>query len=1140
MQIKPKKLRKEFKKLLQKNEVILIFDGLERVSLEWAKQVLLEETIVKYKHCSIIITCRKNAFAHVKHLFMDYDSIDIIKLTRNQQIAYIKNYPNISATQRNDLIQRIDDSHQFKELSTTPIVLSMLCFSLEGTAKTNVMPANLADLYKLVIEKMLTSEHVPSIETITYPDCFKLKPEDKQKALSYAAISSFLKNKQQISENSFKKWINDKLLSMGLLKFGDAKDIDNGLNIFLEEMCRRSLIEFYPHPLFAKNVTFFHDTIQEYLTAWYIADHINNQVDGWEKELTINNQAFLPGAWLDNMAWLPSWSTLFQFLAGLLKQSRIEKLFEIILSQDDDHHHRLLLAAQCLVEVRRESREKWWIKSLDSIAERVLKQLPNASKNKIHQNNYHIVPYLLQCKIEVKVDNGDAFQLLDYLLEHMEQYTCVLKYLAQEGILTETAFRKLYKLRSDRLFGIFSLDIMGEFKTDNFNQNYLKFVVNGLYCQLKKNRCNQLDDQWNKTNRHYILKCLSGINDNKHNLDLLKNIYETNSYDEGLLIENRILSKIFNRIDTINEFIYTIKFFLSHHIFNKNSFLISSINLIKNKLRQHPDFVYVFFEIIVEQLSDKHSIEIFCHFFENYTYSTSQLNKIYQKLKNTYGSSFTIFYFFRNIDIDSTLFNELVSDYIKTLLHKPVFPIELLLVFQSKYNWHKNILQFIYHNINPNIDEMVDILSSIKEEHYSIIDEIGKKFIKTSDGKIIHAEFNHHIIYYSEYQSNLKELNRLHKQAVNNYLLDRNVSDLRWQLLTCFKLNYSINDFKEYKKILKNMYRICGEIPTSKEKSIRLLGIMYIIQKHIYPRINISSFYSSATNIEELQHNLFVPLLEKYCSWATLIMRSNSKNNVNKKHIAKNIVKFVNYIHYNANTHLIINIKKYIAEYAFYTIENNLLQLSIKISGSSIKKNDVMSTESIIENIEAVDHFFIMGMKNTNLTKIDQQRIKLLFELFAIGNSELCSAISEYLIKCSSSSRQYENFKEYADILLKHLHNVSYEYFNFTYNLWRSIPDDENNKTQEHNELLLCKIQTSFLHKKQYISLLDLSNPSQAFIEKLAELYQKNIFEIFIIEQFNNQGLRFFTHNNKATVKNISQYSKLKNKKTNSEHSKMV
>jgi hypothetical protein len=95
---------------------------------------------------------------------------------------------------------------------------------------------------------------------------------------------------------------------------------------------------------------FLHLTIQEYLTARYLAARLNDR--GWAKAAAVIDGKEVPVRELiDRKAWLPAWQEVVALLAGSLDDP--VPLLELLADEakDDLFRHRLALAARCLPEI---------------------------------------------------------------------------------------------------------------------------------------------------------------------------------------------------------------------------------------------------------------------------------------------------------------------------------------------------------------------------------------------------------------------------------------------------------------------------------------------------------------------------------------------------------------------------------------------------------------------------------------------------------------------------------------------------------------------------------------------------------------------------------------------------------------------
>lgn len=184
------------KVLLERGELLMLMDGLDELrTSELRREVReqLQQIVENYPKNRFILTCRTKIFESIPAGFTPVEVADFdIRQVKQFVENWFKAGTGAEATQQYEKFERaIKENQALKELTVTPVLLSLMCLVLEHTGK---MASDLALLYQkginLLLSKWNDNKDINGWElgSQTYR---KLSVEQKQNLLAEIAARKF-------------------------------------------------------------------------------------------------------------------------------------------------------------------------------------------------------------------------------------------------------------------------------------------------------------------------------------------------------------------------------------------------------------------------------------------------------------------------------------------------------------------------------------------------------------------------------------------------------------------------------------------------------------------------------------------------------------------------------------------------------------------------------------------------------------------------------------------------------------------------------------------------------------------------------------------------------------------------------------
>jgi len=445
----------ELKDKLEKGKCLLLLDSLDDVSLDNRKD--LSERLDRFSRnnsCRIICTSRK--IHYTGPFFADAVKVALSPLNPKQTRAYMTNWFSISDPDINvndkqllvdGLLMQLGGS-KLKWMYQTPLILSFICkLHKQGDLFTPLMRSQ---IYKRIVNYLLDewgSERGQQTEGRVIA---------KEMLLEKIAFVFFTKGEFMFLSGELYREIN---------KACQDEDLKQEFIDMSPSELMHELTEIDGMLLKVKDVqgnvdqyTFFHNTLQEYLTASYLDRSIRDP----DKGIDAVKKEYL---------WDHDWHEVLCLLSGLMKDPM--QLIELIQNEDDDiFGTQLVLSGQCIAETP-QNYDIWAAKTIRKIAA-LWNQYPSLeflynAVNALCETNVEMKSVLLDIHREVSeqkywahlkmlIEDGKPFSLLIWLcLEIEDRGTSALK-LRKITNLDDSKFGEVKKLITN--LGFFAQDGM--------------------------------------------------------------------------------------------------------------------------------------------------------------------------------------------------------------------------------------------------------------------------------------------------------------------------------------------------------------------------------------------------------------------------------------------------------------------------------------------------------------------------------------------------------------------------------------------------------------------------------------------------------------------------------------------------------
>ncbi|GJM32108.1 MAG: hypothetical protein DHS20C18_11090 [Saprospiraceae bacterium] len=250
--------------MLKQGGCLVLFDGLDEVSQDVKLDNIIKQIhdfSNKYSANQFVTSCRIAAYSHWFEHFTDVEMSDF---NEEQIEQFVENWFASEPETGQRCLKRLQERPQLKELSSIPLLLTLLCITYD---EDDDFPGNRAELYERALDALLRKWD--SSRRIDRVDPYKqLSIKRKEDLFAKIAYETFSSDHYFIRKRDLTKTIGDFLVNMPGFK-EENLEIDSVKVLQSIEANHGILVER------ARNIySFGHLTFQEYFTAKYIVDNI--------------------------------------------------------------------------------------------------------------------------------------------------------------------------------------------------------------------------------------------------------------------------------------------------------------------------------------------------------------------------------------------------------------------------------------------------------------------------------------------------------------------------------------------------------------------------------------------------------------------------------------------------------------------------------------------------------------------------------------------------------------------------------------------------------------------------------------------------------------------------------------------------
>lgn len=258
------------KQLLNQGKILLLMDGLDEVKETDSQRVLqaVNDFFTQFYANHFIVTCR---LASREYTFEEFKEVEIADFDDLEIVSFAtKWFATKDPAKSKRFIQKLKENNAIRELTTNPLLLTLLCLIFEESTD---FPANHSQLYKEGINTLLTKWDTQ--RNIEREQIYKqLSLQHKEDLLSQIARITFEQGNYFIRQKAIEQYIVDYIYNLpGMSTDGAALQLNSAAVLRSIEAQHGLLVErawgIY---------SFSHLTFQEYFTARGIVASSNPEV----------------------------------------------------------------------------------------------------------------------------------------------------------------------------------------------------------------------------------------------------------------------------------------------------------------------------------------------------------------------------------------------------------------------------------------------------------------------------------------------------------------------------------------------------------------------------------------------------------------------------------------------------------------------------------------------------------------------------------------------------------------------------------------------------------------------------------------------------------------------------------------------
>lgn len=322
-------------KMLELGKFRILLDGLDEITKVSQNRVLSEITDFenKYSKNQFVLSCRTAAYYRHSQTFVNFSDVEIADFNEKQIAQFIKNWFNNESEIFNSCIEKINNHKSIKELSSVPLLLTLICIYYEFNFD---LPENKAELYEKAISELLSQWDGRRQIIRDKEDFGGLEFRQKISLLNFIAATTFDKEKYFWSEREICELISEKLSNVFI---NSGKHTPIAINVLKAIEEQHGIIIEREQSVYS----FSHLTIHEFFTAKYIYDY--------SLEGSLNNL-------VEKYLYDVRWKEVFNMVAGLCLEGTafsflllIEKKINDLAKTQESIHKFLTLSPEELREL---------------------------------------------------------------------------------------------------------------------------------------------------------------------------------------------------------------------------------------------------------------------------------------------------------------------------------------------------------------------------------------------------------------------------------------------------------------------------------------------------------------------------------------------------------------------------------------------------------------------------------------------------------------------------------------------------------------------------------------------------------------------------------------------------------------------
>jgi len=256
-------------RILMEGQAVALFDGLDEVKREDGHRKTAIDALCEFsrrhQESQCMITCRTAA---TERQFEQYTEVEVADFTDEQVQAYMHKWFADDPGKRELLLANLgqDEHHGLRELTRSPLLLSVLCLAVDETGHLPQRRAGIyAEAFDVLLKRWDASRGVRRDEVYR-----KLSVARKPEMLARIAAETFERGEYFLPRGQLERQIEDHLRQ--LIPIGTDDEVD-GASVLKAIEAQNGILVERAHGIYA----FAHSMFQEYFVAFYLAELANQE-----------------------------------------------------------------------------------------------------------------------------------------------------------------------------------------------------------------------------------------------------------------------------------------------------------------------------------------------------------------------------------------------------------------------------------------------------------------------------------------------------------------------------------------------------------------------------------------------------------------------------------------------------------------------------------------------------------------------------------------------------------------------------------------------------------------------------------------------------------------------------------------------